>query len=253
MYASYDEAAAHCGLGYGEDELVRVVVEKTERYRASLLAARPMISDLREASVVTAIGLSAEGGRVSCIDFGGAAGAHFFLVKSLLGSSIELDWIVVETEAMVAAAGRIRADGLRFLSSTAAAAAALQAEGRAIDLVFTSGALPYVRDPEGTLRQLAGLGARRMFVTRNALVEAKLALPVGVQRSLLSSNGPGPLPDGFADHAVSYPVTFCGRVEFERVLSERYSIDLTFHEERGAYYVEGRPVQLYGYLARRSP
>jgi putative methyltransferase (TIGR04325 family) len=249
-FASYEEAAAHCGSGYGEDELVRVVVDKTECYRDSLKAGRPALSSLREASVATAVGLSAEGGRLNCIDFGGAAGAHFFLAQSLFGRSIELNWSVVETRQMAAAAGRLKADGLRFFSDIAAAASALRSKEKTVDLIFTSCALPYLPDPEGTLRQLTEVGARRIFVTRNPLADSELNRRVAVQTSRLSSNGPGPLPAGYKDRAVAYPVTFCDRTTFEGILSERYALDLTFQEERGAYYLHGRPIQMYGYLGR---
>lgn len=252
-FNSYDEAAARCGAGYGEDELVRVVVEKTRLYRDSLLVNPTVISSLREASVATAIGLSAEGGRVNCIDFGGAAGAHFFLARSLFGRSFELNWNVVETQGMVAAAGAVRSDGLRFFTDIAAAASSIRAEGREIDLVFTSCALPYVRDPEGMLRELTGVGARRIFVTRNPLAERKLERRVAIQTSRLSANGPGPLPDGFKDRALSYPVTFCDKAAFEGILAERYALDLTFEEERDAYYLQGAPVAMYGYLGVRLP
>jgi putative methyltransferase (TIGR04325 family) len=234
-FNSYDEAAARCGAGYGEDELVRVVVEKTRLYRDSLLV-NPTV-----------------GGRVNCIDFGGAAGAHFFLARSLFGRSFELNWNVVETQGMVAAAGAVRSDGLRFFTDIAAAASSIRAEGREIDLVFTSCALPYVRDPEGMLRELTGVGARRIFVTRNPLAERKLERRVAIQTSRLSANGPGPLPDGFKDRALSYPVTFCDKAAFEGILAERYALDLTFEEERDAYYLQGAPVAMYGYLGVRLP
>jgi putative methyltransferase (TIGR04325 family) len=252
-FASYDDAAAQCGAGYGDDELVRAVVEKTRRYRDLLQANRTVISSLREASVATAIGLSAEAGRLNCIDFGGAAGAHFFLARSLFRQSLKLNWSVVETQAMASESAKLLTDGLRFFSDIGAAASSLRSAGESIDLVFTSCALPYVRDPLETLRELIGIGARRIFVTRNPLAEKNLERRVAIQSALLSSNGPGHLPAGFTDRTLKFPVTFQEKNVFEGLLSERYDIDLTFLEEKDAYYLNGAPVPMYGYLGRLKP
>ncbi len=71
-----------------------MVVAKTQRYRAQLRdAARPATVDITSAYSLFALLLSAEiKTEINVIDFGGAAGAHYFLARSLLPNTTKHNW-----------------------------------------------------------------------------------------------------------------------------------------------------------------
>jgi putative methyltransferase (TIGR04325 family) len=119
-YESYQSALADCSPnGYENHDVVDVVVRKTQRYREQLRdAVSPATVDATSAYSLFALLLSAEAKtQINVIDFGGAAGAHYFLARSLLPHTTKLNWLVVETPAMVKqATPRLADDELRFYS-----------------------------------------------------------------------------------------------------------------------------------------
>ena len=97
-YNSYDEAMNDTD-GYENEALVKVIVAKGKRFAESV--ARNKKLDLM--SLRTFVGLSStlNGKKFTVIDFGGAAGTHFFIAKSILSKNILIDWRIVKTTAMV--------------------------------------------------------------------------------------------------------------------------------------------------------
>jgi len=116
-----------------------------------------------------------------------------------------------------------------------------------IDLVFSSGALQYVPRPYESLEQLIECRAKNIFITRVGLSTLSKELIV-VQKSHLSANGPGPMPQGMRDGVVQYPVTFARKDKFEEILSQSYSINILFNEDKGAYQAANHSIDMYGYF-----
>lgn len=242
-FGSYAEALQHCGPGYNAEQIASVVVQKT---RIAFSSPDPMIRDMRATTLALAIRTAASD-TLNCLDFGGAAGAHYFQARQILGDRIKFRWHVVETPKMSELAGKTMAgDGLAFYSDVDAAVAAF---GGSVDLLLCSGTLQCVPDPMATLGRLCSVGARHLLLTRTALADVPLTKRSIVQKSRLSENGPGPLPAGMPDGVVQYPATFADRMLLEDALSGRYSIDMRFAEERGAYMAGPQPISMYGYLA----
>ena len=120
-----------------------------------------------------------------------------------------------------------------------------------MDVVFTSGALHCCPDPLSFLNQLLSVEAKYLFITRTSFSEGNKVL-VNVQESLLSSNGPGPLPKKFVDKAVFYPNVFVPKSEVERLISEKYTIRFKILEDRAAYQVGGKSIDMFGYFCVRK-
>jgi hypothetical protein len=150
--------------GYEQPELIEVIFEKTKAYS-------PSQSERIEI-----------GGASTVLDFGGGAGIHY---KQARSPSVR--WAVVESPAMVERASELSTEQLRFITSISDAADWLGP----VDLMHSNGALQYTPEPELTLRQLCGLGARTMVWYR-ALLSGE-AVEREVQSSLLGDNGPGRL------------------------------------------------------------
>lgn len=243
LYNSYEDALAVCRGAYEENDLVNVVYEKTRLYRDSLLIQHPFVSEIISLRTLIGLSLSIRGSELNVIDFGGACGAHYFLAKTVFGERITLRWHVVETPKMVSKAIGLEDGQLRFFDDLQKAKSGFDR----VDLVFSSGALQYVPRRYEFLEQLIECRAANIFITRVGLSTLPKELVI-VQKSNLSANGPGPMPKGMRDGVVQYPVTFARKDKFEKILSQNYSIDILFDEDKGAYQAGSHSIDMYGYF-----
>lgn len=217
QYASYAEALARCD-GYEDADIVGTVYAKTVANRSL---------PLTPTNAFTLLSLLV-GRRV--LDFGGACGIEYFNARRLIPAWHKLDWTVVETPAMVAKAVTLANDELHFASSL---------DGLAADVVHTSGTLQCVDDPLGYLRRLLAVDAEHIVFNRLGLSTG--AEVVTVHESMLSWNGPGPMPAGIPDRIVRYPFVFPSKADFMALLNERYEVVATFSDDSGIFQVRGAP------------
>jgi putative methyltransferase (TIGR04325 family) len=243
LFSSYQEALETCdNCGYEGSDVVKVVVEKNAIYRDKIISSRVIKPDTWR--TVMAIGALSPSTDLRVLDFGGGGGYHYSIIRAVLGKEKTIRWNVVETEAMVKAAGeRPIEDGLSFFNDMDKAAADL---GR-IDLIFTSGTLQSTPDPLVFLKKLVSLRAKHLFITRTAFNDGDETITT-VQSSNLSSNGPGALPAGFTDREVRYPLTFAIKQKAEAILTEAYDIRFFIDEDKNVYLIQGRPFHMYGYF-----
>jgi putative methyltransferase (TIGR04325 family) len=243
IYASYSEALKECGDGYEESDLVKVVVQKNLIFKEELSLHDPQRFDLWTLRTLIGLGLIQKQ-EINVLDLGGGGGYHYFIAQAAFGKKIGLRWNVVETQAMVNEAKRLESENLRFFDNINDATGDL---GR-VDLAFSSGTLCYVPNPYLFLRDLTNVNSQHLFITRTPLITGGNTDQVIIQSSSLSANGPGPLPKGFSDRIVKYPVTFINQKEFERILSEKYVIKIVLDEDRAAYFVGTQPIDMFGYF-----
>lgn len=247
IFPSYEAALAACGSSYDDDEVARVVAAKTELFRRSLQSPVP---ELDLGAMRTLVGLAcakSPSGTLRVLDFGGACGYHYFIARLALGEGQALDWRVVETPAMVHAASELASRELSFFTSISEAVESWQEPP---ELVFASGVVQCVSEPLEVCRSLVDIGAETLFITRTGLSEDETTRAI-VHHSSLSSNGPGPLPRGFADKAIRYPTTFVPATHVEKVVESRYHIVARVIEDVGTYRAGRTPINMFGYLGRR--
>lgn len=245
-YSSYEEALKLCPSGAYEDpDVVRVVVEKNLRFRDQFLA--DPVFDFGTFRSVIGTCLAKTGVALNVIDFGGGGGYHYTLSKAALENDVDLRWDVVETTAMAREAKRMSSDQLKFYDRVEDAHKDLGE----VDLVLTSGALHYCSDPLFFLEKLLDVNAKHIFITRTGFSASEKQM-VTIQKSLLSTNGPGPLPLGFVDREAVYPIVFAPRSAAERMLSDRYQIRFRSLEERSVFRVGNVAIDMYGYFCVRK-
>jgi putative methyltransferase (TIGR04325 family) len=246
IFHSYEEARDAClDGGYQGSELVKVVVEKNLIFkRASQSNPIFGLSSLRS---LIGVGLANTRDELNVLDFGGGAGYHYTLAKAALGRSKNLRWNVVETPAMVKDAKRLADAHLNFFDSIASAKSNLGF----VDLVFTSSALQYCPNPLEFLRELTQVGAKYLFITRTPFNASETSI-TSIQVSRLSENGPGPLPPGFDDRRVSYPITFASKQEAEKILNEKYEIRFSIKEDKRTFRAGSNTFDMYGYFCSQK-
>jgi len=246
VFPDYDSALRQCGEGYNSAALAGMIVEKMRRH-IQTPPPETCLTNISAMRSALAVGLAGAGRTtLNVVDFGGAAGAHYFDARDTF-PHLKLRWHVVESEAMAKNASSLETDGLHFYSSIDEAVRGFGSEGA--DLLFSSGAFQYTPNPLDFLRRACLAGARSVYLTRAAVVETRQVTVI--QRSSLASNGPGPLPPGFSDHTIEYPVTFCRKNEFEDVLKEFYRIKIVLNEEPRVCFVGKEWASMFGYYGKR--
>jgi putative methyltransferase (TIGR04325 family) len=246
FFNSYSHALKVCGPGYDDDLIADVVVTKTDVFQRNLQHGQPRL-DLGSFRTLIAMGFAEKRNPLRILDFGGAAGYHYFIARLAAESHTRLDWRVVETTSMATAAGRLANEELSFFSSIKDAVTTWEGPP---DLVFASGVLMYVPDPLDTFGRLLSLQANRVFVTRTGL-SPDATTRFMVQKSKLSTNGPGPLPPGALDKEVTYPNTFIPITAFEQLItSSGYNIIAQINEDTAVWRAGNTPINQYGYLCQ---
>jgi putative methyltransferase (TIGR04325 family) len=180
---------------------------------------------------------------VCVLDLGGACGGHYYYVKNILKGRI--DWLVVETPAMVGKAKILEEDGLTFSCNFSQALG----ETDKYHLMHSSGTIQYLPDPTRVLRDMIQRRADILLLNR-LMVAAQGESMILIQRSMLSANGPGSLPAGVVDRECRYPITCLAKRQIEDCIREEYDILLRF-EDPTEYRIGGYPVRNVGYLAER--
>lgn len=245
-YKTYEEAAAACGEdAYQNNNLVKVVVDKNIIYKENLESN--VVFDMGSLRTLIGLGFSKSNNSLNVIDFGGGGGYHYTIASRALGERVALKWNVVETTAMVKEARRLANGNLKFFSDINNA----EQDLGSVDLVFTSSALQYCPDPLAFLKKLVEVNAQYIYITRTPFVNNCNNI-VSIQVSKLSSNGPGPLPAGYRDINITYPITYASKMAAEEIIKEKYNILFEIAEDKSVFRFGNRKIDFVGYFCVRK-
>jgi putative methyltransferase (TIGR04325 family) len=236
---------------YEDIELCTMIADKTKNF-AERLKKKPYALNgtnifLSVAIYDFLINSSAE--TINIIDFGGACGAHYFESRRFFPSRIKFRWHVVETSEMVKAAknSRLGNDELYFYDD-------MDTIKSEIDFIHSSGALQYVSDYSQYLLRLMEFDAKYMLFNRMMFNENDFDF-VTVQKSKLSANGPGPMPEKYDDKDIFYPHTTISYKKFSEILKKKYEFIWEFDEPSGSYRINDEKITGKGmlYINRSHP
>lgn len=249
-FNSFSDALEFSGAGYLNSEIVDIVVDKTVTFRDSLEPTFQLSVNSPTARTLLGIAVATRGvgaaDPLRVLDFGGGCGAAYFTAKSFFGESFKSRWCVVETKEMVQRAKPIfSTQELTFLDTMTDAAL----KNTPCDLIYSSAALQYTPDPISALHRLVELTPSYLFLTGLAVTENSTPVTT-LQLSRLGENGPGPLPRGYRNRYVNYPITYVPRSSIEGALQGNFSILCTFDEGRAGGRIDGYRTQRIGYLCR---
>jgi putative methyltransferase (TIGR04325 family) len=233
-YATYEEAAAAAGgAGYSDAAMVEAIVRaQSER------AAAPGPVELEDRWLQLQLGLShglasAPDGELRVLDFGGAAGTHYFDVVRWREQTgwppRPLRWQVCETAAMVSAAQPVLGGPeLSFHASLD------ELEGGAYDLIYVSGSIQYVPDAEATWDRLAALPHIWLVLNRTPFITASADV-CAVQRVMVPGGAPA-----------SYPGRFLADRPWLDRIARTHDLIVRWPERGPATYVQARRDVRYG-------
>ena len=249
LYSNFLDALNACSAeGYNNPNLVKMVIEKNLIFRDQVLNSQIPILDLNSARTILGVSLAITDNRLTVLDFGGGGGYHYFIARAAIPMRIALDWMVIETPSMVRLAkSKLSTDELNFYDDINFAS-----RGKDIDLIFASGSLQYCPDVFQTLDALMSIRARHLFITRTPLSSDHKF--IAIQKSRLKDNGPGPMPSGFNDCEITYPITISCKSEIERALRKKYSIRFSLKEEGGHFSINDKVIDSqYGFFCDLLP
>jgi putative methyltransferase (TIGR04325 family) len=183
---------------------------------------------------------------LNIVDFGGACGLHLFETKEFFKGNLNVNWNVVETTQMVLSAKEagIKPEDLNFNDD-------IDKITSETDLFFASGALQCVENPYNTISKIIKMEPNYILFARMSLNQGDYEI-ITVQKSLLSHNGPGDLPEGYIDKEIRYPQTNISAKRFMAMMSLFYEIDWEFDDSSGIHNVPGENIIGKGYLFKRK-
>ena len=250
IFINYQDALKMCTTdAYEERELIEVIFKKTKRFSENLKSEIIPIGETAAYSLLSVINpiIESKANQINVLDFGGACGAHYFHLRSLIDKDLKLKWVVVETPTMVKYAKELETDELSFFDNFADAINKL---GK-VDLLHTSGTLQCVDNPQKYLIEILNCNAKWLLFNRLGLNKLDRDI-VTIHSSKLSWNGIGELPEGYTDRWVKYPFNFPSEIKFLNALEEKYSLIAKFNDQSGMYAVDGAEIVGYGLLCRQK-
>jgi putative methyltransferase (TIGR04325 family) len=184
---------------------------------------------------------------LNVLDLGGGGGTHYHVVKKILSKEVNMNWAVVETPHMIAAAQNVFKNDLTYFAGINEAIEYLGV----VDIVLASGVLQYLEDPIQGLRDLMNCNPDYIFITRTALTTNESSLRA-IHKTRLKDNGPGPLPETYDDVEIQYPLTVVSKNLFVNTISEKYKIICEILEDSFVHKIDGTDIHQYGYLCERK-
>lgn len=230
-YESYNQAKKYCSPeAYEDPELCNMIADKTIRLK-NQQNEMPYEVKASSAFLLSAfwktITLSHKES-ISILDVGGACGAHYYSTRHLLPENIQIKWFILETEQIVKSAEsrNLGNHELVFMSS-------LENFKYEIDIVHSSCTLHYVPEPYSLLKTITELNAKAILLNR-MMFNINAHEFITVQKSFMSDNGQGPMPEGYRDKIIKYPHTTLSISKVNSFLSDRgYQRKWIFEENSG--------------------
>lgn len=230
-YASYEAAMKDCSAqGYENDIITQFVKEKALKTRAE--ENKKNLNHLYNPNLLSVLAiinlLKTTKKSINIIDFGGGDGGLFLHLKACIGDDFPINWYVVETPANVVAMKAFETEHLHFESDLAKLVQSLDS----IDLIHTSCTLQYTHDPYFYLKEICHSKAQYIIFNRQILNNTGKDI-ISIQRSLLSWHGSKESIQNFKDCEVRYPHFNMAIQNFEKIITEKHKILLTYEDYTG--------------------
>jgi putative methyltransferase (TIGR04325 family) len=230
---------------YSDEVLTSNVIAKTIRMKG-LIAEQDYLT-MESYRIAFAV-LSCKVHPKNVLDLGGGAGYQFFNLRKI--TQREYCWSIIETMELVKQAKMNKElTEIKFYNSIAEFQ---NTEPEEVDLLFCSRALQYFPDPEYVCRQIVALNPRNIFFSGLTL-SPDSDFHALTQDSMLSSNGPGPLPEGVKDIPVSYPYQLIPLESILKIFSINYELLYQTVEEAVVHTYKNRAISYQGlFLVRKK-
>lgn len=227
---------------YNDIELTGMVIKKNLIFKTNLDLNKTI--DLAALRSVFGLCISLVGNKkkLTVLDFGGGGGYHYFLSKLIFNQ--EFNWNIVETKNMVSEAKKhINNNELFFYDSIEKAIDG----NKKFDLFFASSSFQYCDNQNEILDQILNLEPQYLFFTKTPFSNDEEIIGES-QLSKFSDNGPGPLPKGYNDFVISYPIFIMNFNSFISKLKIKYELKFQINEESNGFKIKENSFSSYGFF-----
>ena len=247
-YKSYDEAYKKASKDAYENKMLCEIVAKKTNSHIKQLNTKPLQLNAINVFLLSAIQnyfCQTSKKEIHIVDFGGACGVHYFEINRFFSKDYIIKWTVIETTEMVEAAKKniVGYDGLSFKNK-------IEDMTDSVDILYSSCALLYTHKPYEFLDKLINVKANWILFNR-MMFNAKDRDIYTLQKSTLSSNGPGLLPEGYADAEIKYPHTTLSLPKFKNRLTANYNMEWVFEEKTGVHQINTEDIIGMGMLFKK--
>jgi len=228
-YSTFEEALSDA-TGYESDDIIDKTIkrgnEAIEQKEISIVSNIQLIASM----FVCLNQLQKE--KVNILDFGGATGGHYKLIKQFISNEVKLNYTVCETQALVRKAMKIFAsDELSFVDD-------IKKINIKPDIVLSSGTLQYLAEPIKVYEEFFKLEPKFIVISRFPTIENE-------RDQLTVQHVPKDVYNG------TYPCWFFSRKKWEDILNKRYEILLKWNPQNDFVYYEGEKVYQIGYVLKK--
>jgi len=230
-YSTWEEALKD-STSYMSAPIIEATVNE-RRLVMSQFDPKDFFVDDRTQQLLSAIAVIQQKNPVASLkvlDFGGAAGIYFYILRRAL-PHLEIDWTIIETKEMVHALQGFAEPHLRWQTSLPAVSAS---ESKPFDLCLASSSLPYVPAPYEILQKLIALG-RFVITNRMAFID-------GPEDKIAVQRVP---PEIFTG---SYPAWFFSKEKFLAFMQKFSQLKLRWKVPQDAFNFEGKRIVFEGYM-----
>ncbi len=230
-YSTWEEALKD-STSYMSAPIIEATVKERGQFMSQFDPGDLFVDD-RTQQLLSALAVIQQGKAISTLkvlDFGGAAGIYFYIIRRAL-PHLELDWTVVETKEMVQALQGFEEPHLRWRTSLPEAS---PSGDKPFDLSLASSSLPYVPEPYDVLQKLIALG-RFVITNRMAFID-------GAEDKIAVQRVP---PEIFTG---SYPAWFFSREKFLAFMQRFSQVTLRWRVPQDAFNFEGKRIVFEGYM-----
>ena len=244
-YTSFEDALKDCNSpsSFQQDDLVNSVILKTHIFKNINPESNfPFILSPAVKSILLISSITNQYGCINILDFGGGAGIHYFYFKKIYNKKYNIKWCIVETELMCRNSKFLESDELYFFDSIEKAHNFI---GN-IDLIFSSGTFQCIPEPFITIDKLLNLNAPYVIFARLNLTSHNKCI-ISIQKSLLSENGIGKLPNEFNDRLIEYPNICIPVNDFNTLTTKKYTQKIKYNDASGIYKINH--YKIFGYTA----
>lgn len=247
-YSSYDDALQDClYTGYKDEDLAKMVYRKTELLKENLSRGSDIKTHITGSMNILVSVLKDFCAEACVLDFGGACGAHYFIIKKILGPNYRINWAVVETKMMCKYGKELENGELRFFDNIEAAKLHIHN----VDVINVSGSLQYTTEPYGFLNSLLEADSKFILFSRMCFTAGNKDI-VTIQKSMLSMHGNGKLPRGFRDKEIRCPFTAIQKSKFDHLLRSKYEYLKIFEDNSGLIRMDNEPIFGSGLLCKHK-
>jgi putative methyltransferase (TIGR04325 family) len=255
-FPTYSEAIAVCGPNiFDQKQYVNLIIQKTKSFRDDVLSQSPLMLDVSKGLTIIGVMLALSRNpdkEIKVIDFGGACGEHYFLVKSFLGyfyqRNYKLRWHVVETRATVDKSKELENDELKFFDNLDLAKENFTNK---IDLVHSSGTIQCVPEPFKVLGELLDCNSQFLILSRLGLSAGERDV-IALREASFDKAGPRSSLNNLPNTRYKVPLTFVRKHDFDKRLNSKYTVRVKFDDLSGIFPVEGESIIGISYLAERN-